>query len=102
MTDLAITHHFSSGVYVRQMHLPAGHVAQTHLHRFDHLSILAQGEVILSVNGVHSRHQAPACLTIAAHAAHQILALSDCVWFCLHATQETEVEHIHHQLVEAD
>lgn len=42
--NLDIHHFFSSGVYVRQMHLPAGHFAQSHRHKFEHVSILAQGD----------------------------------------------------------
>lgn len=100
MFDLDIQHHFSSGVYVRQMALPAGHVAQSHRHRFDHLSILAQGDVLLTVNGVSTHYRAPACITIAAHAVHSIQAISDCVWFCLHATDIADAAQIEHELVE--
>lgn len=99
MIDLHIQHHFSSGVYARQMYLPAGHVAQSHKHRFDHLSVLAQGEVLLEVAGVSTRYQAPACITIAAHAVHTITAIHDTVWFCIHATSETDVEQIDHSLI---
>ena len=58
--NLDIQHFFSSGVYVRQMHLPAGHFAQSHRHKFEHVSILAQGEVLLEVDDVMTRHCAPA------------------------------------------
>lgn len=100
MIDLQIQHHFSSGVYARQMFLPAGHVAQSHRHHFEHLSILAQGEIVLTVNGDTTTYQAPACITIAAHAVHSITAVTDTHWFCIHATQETDAEQIDHNLVE--
>lgn len=45
--DLQIQHHFGKQVYVKQMHLPAGHVAQSHKHTFDHLSILAVGNALV-------------------------------------------------------
>ncbi len=100
MLDVNIQHHFSSGVYARQMHLPAGHFAQTHRHKFDHLSILAQGEVLLEVDGVKTHHCAPACITIAANAVHTITAIQDTTWFCIHATNETDVAKIDHQLIQ--
>ncbi len=54
--NLDIPNSDSSGVYVRQMHLSAGHFAQSHRHKFEHVSILAQGEVLLEVDGVTTRH----------------------------------------------
>jgi quercetin dioxygenase-like cupin family protein len=98
--SLDIQHFFSSGVYVRQMHLPAGHFAQSHRHKFEHVSILAQGEVLLEVDGTTTRHCAPACITIAANAVHTITAMRDTTWFCIHATNETKVANIDYQLIQ--
>lgn len=99
MLDLNIAHHFSSGVYARQMHLPAGHYAQSHKHHFDHLSILASGRVTLEVDGVAAIHEGPACLQIEADTIHTITAITDSVWFCIHATNVTEVDQIDHTLI---
>lgn len=99
MIDLQIQHFFSSGVYARHMHLPAGHFAQSHRHTFEHLSILAQGEVLLEVDGVATRYCAPACITIAANAVHTITAIRDTTWYCIHATHETDPDKIDHSLI---
>jgi len=52
MTVDAISHHFSDGVYAKQMRLEKGHTATTHKHNYSHLSILASGDVEVSLNGV--------------------------------------------------
>jgi len=123
--DLDISHHFSDGVYARKMLLPAGHYAVTHAHEYDHLSILAAGRVTLEVDGdsreliaptcvtilANKHHQivavdgdsreliAPTCVTILANKHHQIVALEDAVWFCIHATDETDVDKLDEVLI---
>lgn len=97
--DLGIVHHFSAGLYARQMLLPAGHFAVTHAHEYDHLSILASGHVLVDVDGAITDLKAPACIEIKAGKHHRITAVEDAIWFCIHATDETDVERIDEVLI---
>ncbi len=97
--DLGVVHHFSAGVYAKQMHLPSGHYAVTHAHTYDHLSILASGRVLVTVDGVEQEYKAPACLCIQAGKHHNIVALEDSVWFCVHATDETDPDKVDEVLI---
>lgn len=97
--DLKIQHHFSDGVYARQMVLPAGHFAVTHGHEYDHLSILASGAVSIVVDGVECSYRAPAVITILAGQHHRIEAQEDAVWFCIHATSETDPQRLDEVLI---
>ena len=99
MIDLKIAHHFSSGVYAKQMHLPADHYAESHAHEYDHLSILACGTALITVNGEETRYRAPACIEIKAGVSHKITALSPVDWFCIHATNETNADAIDEILI---
>lgn len=99
--DLQIQHHFGSGVYMRQMHLPASCMAATHAHRFDHLSILAQGRVMVKVGNEKEIYQAPAVIKIQAGEQHTVLALEESIWFCVHATDEKDLERLDKVLIEA-
>lgn len=90
--DLQIQHHFSSGVYAKEMHIPAGSTVGTHAHNFDHLSLLAGGSVIVHTDEFTKTFQAPACITIKAGVHHEITALTDTVWYCIHATDVTDPE----------
>jgi quercetin dioxygenase-like cupin family protein len=81
-----IQHHFGGGVYAKETRIPAGYLAVQHKHKFDHLSVLASGAVEVIVDGESTEYTAPACLTIAAGKEHSVLALTDVVWYCIHAT----------------
>ncbi len=97
-TDTNIKHHFSDSVYAKQMELPKGHVAVSHKHSYSHLSVLAKGECIVSqiVDGVEtsSTHTAPDALEIKAGVEHQIEAVTDVSWFCIHSTEEKDPKKI--------
>lgn len=99
MIDLHIKHYFSGREYAKQMTLPAGHFAETHKHAHDHLSILAAGEVLVTIDGTETRHMGPTCITIRAGEAHHILAVTDSTWFCVHATDELDPEHVDQVLI---
>lgn len=81
-----VTHHFGGGVYAKQVFIPAGNVVAKHKHNFDHLSILARGVVQIEVDGEVKELTGPACITVSKDKYHLISALTDCVWFCIHAT----------------
>lgn len=99
MPTVEIQHHFAGGAYAKQTRIPAGHVLVQHRHRFDHLSILASGSVLLEADGVTSRVDAPACLEIPAGTHHGVRALTDVVWFCVHATDCADEDAIDEVLI---
>jgi len=92
--DLGIKHHFTNGVYAKEMHLPKDHFAVTHKHAYDHISMLYKGSVIVELEGVPEQYEAPAFIMIKAGQEHKITALDDAIWFCVHETSETDVEKI--------
>ena len=60
----------------------------------DHISILALGEVLVD-DGVKKTHlKAPATYTIPANTRAVCYSLTDCVYYCIHATDETDVEEL--------
>ena len=99
MIDLKIQHYFSSGVYIREMHLPKDHFAETHKHNFDHLSILSKGKALVECDEEMQIYKAPSCIEIKAGKEHKITALEDLTWFCIHATDVTDADEIDHQLI---
>lgn len=95
-----IAHHFSSGVYAKETHIPAGKVLTQHVHSFDHLSVLASGSAMVEVDGVGELMTGPTVVTIKAHKEHKVTSLTDVVWFCIHATDETDPEKVDARLTE--
>lgn len=95
-----IQHHFSEGLYAKQLFLPKDSIACQHKHHYDHLSILAQGKVkVLFDNDKVETYTAPACINIVKDLNHTILALEDSVWFCIHQTEETDVNKVDEVLI---
>lgn len=96
-----INHYFGGGVYAKETLIPAGQILVQHKHEHDHLSVLASGTVEMQVDGVKSRLQGPACITIKAGAHHGVRTLTDVVWYCIHATDCTDEGKVDELLVVA-
>ena len=85
-----IVHHFGAGVYAKEMRVPKGYLAVSHKHNYDHLSILARGVAMVSTENSRHVYYAPSVVTIRAGVNHGIEAPEDCVWFCIHPTDEDD------------
>jgi quercetin dioxygenase-like cupin family protein len=100
--DLNIKHHFSSGVYIKQMRLPKAHYAETHEHKYDHFGLLGSGSASVEIDGAKHTYEGPCVIEIKAGAKHKITALTDITWFCIHATNETDIKKIDQVLIKED
>lgn len=98
--DPHIAHYFGGGAYAKEMRIPSGYSVIQHRHKFDHLSVLASGKVLVLVDGVVSSYTAPACILIAAGKLHAIEAVEDTVWYCVHATDCTDIDEVDEQLIQ--
>ena len=85
-----ITHHFSDGLYAKETAFAAGTAILKHTHDFSLLSILAKGKVAVLRGTEIDIVDAPACIEIKAGMTHGVKAITDCVWFCIHATDEKD------------
>ena len=97
--DLGTQHHFSDGLYAKEMIIPKGYAAGMHKHEYSHLSILSKGRVIVRTDEYNKEYVAPVCIDIKAGINHTIEALEDSVWFCIHATEETDIAKIDEVLI---
>ena len=100
-TDPRIQHHFSSGVYAKQVTLTTKEDAMNqHEHTFDHLSILSQGQVVVDIDGDKTLYTAPAVLNIKAGQRHVIIPTQlPVTWFCIHATEVVDPELVDDSLI---
>lgn len=97
-----INHHFADGLYAKEHFVPKGYAVAKHIHEYSHLSILAKGTVYLDIDGEQIRYDAPACIEIKAGSSHVIISETDCIWYCIHATEEAEADLINTEIVEGD
>ena len=79
-----------SNVYVRQMNFKkAGDKNPPHLHTHDHTTLLGNGSIECSVNGVITIFNAPVMIYIAKDKLHFFTALEDnTVAYCIHAIRD--------------
>jgi len=85
-----IFHHFGGGTYAKETLIPHDRVLLQHSHPHDHLSILAAGRALVTTGAEQMEYEAPACITIPAGVKHSVQALTDVVWYCIHATEDTD------------
>lgn len=100
--EVPVEHHFSKGVYAREMRLPSGALIVGKIHKFENLNILSQGEVsVLSQDGV-KRVKAPHTFVGSSGAKRVIFAHSEVVWTTIHGTDEKDIEKIEEQFIAKD
>jgi hypothetical protein len=92
-------HHFSKGVYAREISIPKDTVVIGKIHKHQNLNILSQGEMLLvSVDGV-MHVKAPYTIVSSPGVKRLALALSDCVWTTIHGTNETDIDKIENEFI---
>ena len=94
-----ISHHFSDGLYAKESRFSEGTAILKHTHSFSHLSILAKGKVAVMIGEEIEVIEAPACIEIKAGLTHGVKAITDCVWFCIHATDEKDPSKVDEILI---
>lgn len=76
--------HLVAGVLTKVYRFKRGQRAPQHAHAHEHLSMVCQGFVELSVEGEDSRELGPGqCVTIAAGKEHWVHAHTDATWCCI-------------------
>lgn len=98
--ELHIEHFHAGNVYSKAARIPAGHILVQHKHKYDHLSILASGTVVVDVDGERTEYTGPACLNIRAGIHHGVRALTDSVWYCIHSVTDAEKEDADELLIQ--
>ena len=61
--------------------------------------MLAQGQVAVLRGQEIDIVNAPACIEIQAGLTHGVKAITDCVWFCIHATDEKDPSKVDDVLI---
>jgi|CXWL01.1.fsa_nt_gi hypothetical protein len=100
--DIKVTHHFSKGVYAREMFMPKGTLLVGKIHKFKNLNIMSQGDIaILSIDGVE-RIKAPYTLVASPGAKRVFYAHEDTIWTCIHGTEDIDLEKIEDMFIAKD
>jgi hypothetical protein len=87
-----VKHLISDGVYVKAYHVAPGIKLVNKQFPTDHITILAKGSVIMEGEGTRVKFVAPAHFNFQADTRYVIGTLEECVWYCIHPTDETDLE----------
>ena len=85
-----IKHIHSDGVYIKAYRVPAGLKIYSKRFPDDHVTILGQGSVVVENGDENIKFVAPAHFMFKAMTRYTVYTLEDSVWYCVHATTETD------------
>lgn len=89
--DIPLQHTFAPGLYVREMHMPAGSLVLGKIHNHDHIVIIASGDcTVYSKDGLQ-RLKGPCTVTYSAGTQRAIYAHADTHWLNVHAVNTNDV-----------
>jgi len=97
--DIPVNHHFSHGVYAREMVVPKGVLLVGKIHKFKNLNIMSKGEIsVLSIDGC-VKMQAPFTFVGSPGSKRLFYMHEDTVWTTIHGTSETDLEKIESEFI---
>jgi hypothetical protein len=93
--ECPVVHRFTPGLYIREIHIPAGTLLTSMEHRLEHPFVISKGKVeVYSETEGAVIYQAPHTGITKPGTRRGILAIEDTVWTTFHVTEETDVEKI--------
>lgn len=98
--ECPVVHRFAPGVYLREIHMPAGTMVIGHKHKTEHLNIILQGRCRVIIDGAVVEIEAPHTFISQAGAQKVLNVLEDTIWQTVHPTDETDVQTLESMLVE--
>lgn len=86
-----VRHIQADGVYVKAYFVPKATKLYSKFFPIDHVTILAHGSILMDDGENQTKYVAPAHHIFPANRRIAIITLEDSVWYCVHATDETDI-----------
>jgi quercetin dioxygenase-like cupin family protein len=94
-----VVHHFSHGVYGRELRIPAGSVVVGHIHKHQNMNVLLEGQMTV-VTDDGPKLVGPGFLIVSPPGTKRAAyAHTDCRWLTIHGTHETDLDKIEQQFI---
>jgi len=99
LIDGEVVNHFSHGVYGRELRVPAGSVIVGHIHKFENMNVLLEGEMtVITEDG--PKRIGPGFLIVSPPGTKRAAyAHTDCRWLTVHGTHETNIDLIESEFI---
>lgn len=95
-----LTHSFASGMYVREIFLPAGVIVVGKIHKHDHPNFLMKGKVsVFTESGGVEVITAPKSMISPAGTKRVVYAHEDTVWVTVHKTDSQDLAEIEEETI---
>ena len=86
-----LKHHFTDGIYTREIFMPAGTVCVGKIHRHEHPNFLMKGKVtVVTEEGGIEELQAPRFMISPAGTQRAVYVHEDCTWITVHLNPDNE------------
>jgi quercetin dioxygenase-like cupin family protein len=101
VVDLPVKHHFSRGVYARELFIPKGTVLVGKIHKYSQINIVNRGDIsVLTEDGI-KRVKAGDTIVSKPGIKRAGYAHEDTIWTTIHGTHETDLEKLESELIAA-
>ena len=99
--DLKVVDRFTTGMYIRELHVPAGTMVTTMTHKTQHPFVISQGKIkVTSDNEGSIILEAPHTGITEPNTRRAAQALTDTIWTTFHVTNETDIAKIAEEILE--
>lgn len=99
--DCPVVHHFSPGLYVREIFMPADTIVIGKVHKTEHFNIIVKGACfIVHDDGMNEEIRAPMIFVSKAGVQKTLYITEDMIWMTTHVTDETDITMIESNVIE--
>lgn len=102
LADMPLFHHFATGLYARELHIPAGVMVTGAIHKAEHLNLVLKGDISVLTEDGPKRIKAPAILVSKPGTKRLGFAHEDTVWLTVHACAARTAEAAETELVASE
>lgn len=97
--ELPLKHHFSEGLYARELFIPAGTIVVGKIHKYENLNIMVAGEMDVLIGDKIQRVCAPFIVVSPPGTKRIAKAITDVIWLTVHATEESDLNKIENHFI---
>jgi hypothetical protein len=99
--QMPVTHRFTPGLYIREIHIPAGTLLTSMEHKTEHPFVVSAGTIaVISANEGRQVYRAPFTGITKPNTRRALYAYEDTIWTTFHVTNKTDVEEIAEEILQ--
>ena len=97
--DFPTFHHFTPGMYAREIHMAAGSIVTSYVHRYEHPYVVSQGDCFVFTDTLRWQRIVAPYFGITKAGTRRLLVMSAyTIWTTFHATSTTEIEALEREI----